>query len=408
MGPVTDGAHTSWPDPGVITVVGIGEDGWPGLGEAARTVLSSADVVLGGPRQLELVRAHAGELQPWPTDLVAAVRALPRTHAGRRVAVLASGDPMLHGVGTTLVRELGPSRVHVLPAPSSVSLACARLGWATDTTTVLSAVARPLDALRVLLHPGARILVLTTTETAGADIVTLLADAGATAEVTVLEHLGGPDERIAPADDRPHARLAVVAVDCTGVTHPLSRGPGLPEGAFTTDGVLTKREVRAITLAALAPLPGQRLWDVGAGSGSIGVEWMRTDPRCTAVAVEPRADRCALVRANADRLGVPGLELVAGSAPDALAGLASPDAVFLGGGLTTDGVVAACLDALRPGGRLVANAVTLESEAVLITWRARLGGVLRRIEISHAEPVGSFTTFRPALAVTQWQLEVHP
>lgn len=408
---MTPAVHPSWPDPGVVTVVGIGEDGWPGLGEAARTALVSADVVLGGPRQLELVRAHAAQLLPWPTDLVAAVRALPGTHAGRRVAVLASGDPMLHGVGSTLVRELGQPQVHVLPAPSSVSLACARLGWATDTTTVLSAVARPLDALRVLLHPGARILVLTTTETAGADIRALLEHAGATAAVTVLEHLGGPDERIAVVGDTAagageHARLAVVAVDCTDVTHPRSRVPGLAEEAFATDGVLTKREVRAVTLAALAPLPGQRLWDVGAGSGSIGVEWMRTDPRCTAVAVEPRADRCALVRANADRLGVPGLELVTGTAPGALAGLARPDAVFLGGGLTTDGVVAACLDALRPGGRLVANAVTLESEAVLIAWRARLGGVLRRIEISHAEPVGSFTTFRPALAVTQWQLEV--
>lgn len=398
--------HPTWPDPSVVVVVGIGEDGWAGLTETARSLLATADVVLGGPRQLDLVEGRVAQGRPWPGDLVSAVRTLGQEHAGARVAVLASGDPTFHGVGTTLVRELGSERVRVLSSPSSVSLACARLGWALNTTTVLSAVTRPLDELRVLLHPGAHVLVLTTTETAAADVAALLDDARVTARVTVLEHLGGPAERVRTGTTGPHARLAVVAVECGGVEAPLSRVPGLPESAFRTDGVLTKREVRAVTLAALSPLPGEHLWDVGAGSGSIGIEWMRTDPRCTAVAVEPRADRGALVRANAARLGVPGLELVAGSAPAALDGLRTPDAVFVGGGLTTEGVLAACLDALRPGGRLVANAVTLESDAVLTTWRARLGGVLRRIEIAHAEPVGSFTTFRPALAVTQWELTV--
>ncbi|MBX6388771.1 MAG: precorrin-6y C5,15-methyltransferase (decarboxylating) subunit CbiE [Frankia sp.] len=404
-----------------VTVVGIGEDGWDGLGQPARHALTTADVVLGGPRQLGLVAGRVRATEAWPRDLAAAAAALPRTHAGRRVVVLASGDPMHYGVGSTLVRALGAEAVHVLPAPSSISLACGRLGWPVEDVAVVSAVGRPYAALARELRPGARVLVLVGREDGAAQVARQVARRGLDAELTVLERLGGPRERVrvlppgcAPG---PHERLAIVAVRCG----PSSRAPaadslvpGLPDAAFSTDGVLTKQEVRAVTLAALAPAPGDLLWDVGAGSGGVTVEWLRADRRCRAIAIEPRADRAAHLRANARRLagavepaageraGVQTLRVVEGRAPGALAGLPAPDAVFVGGGATTPGLVEACLAALRPGGRLVANAVTLETEAVLVGWQRRVGGTLRRIAISHAEPVGSFTAFRPALPVTQW------
>jgi precorrin-6Y C5,15-methyltransferase (decarboxylating) len=223
--------------------------------------------------------------------------------------------------------------------------------------------------------------------------------------VTVLEQLGGPAERVRTATDwtrETHDRLAIVAVACSTGGRPLSRTPGLPDDVFDSDGALTKQEVRAVTLAALAPLPGQLLWDVGAGSGSIAVEWMRTHAACRAVAVESRADRRERIARNAEALGVPGLCVVAGRAPEALRDLPGPDAVFIGGGLTTPGVIEACLAALRPGGRLVANGVTIETESALAELHARLGGRLTRIAISHAAPMGTFTSFRPALPVTQW------
>ncbi|WP_045876576.1 bifunctional cobalt-precorrin-7 (C(5))-methyltransferase/cobalt-precorrin-6B (C(15))-methyltransferase [Pseudofrankia sp. DC12] len=406
-----------------VTVVGIGEDGWDGLGQPARAALAAADVVLGGARQLGLVAGRVRAVEAWPRDLAAAAAALPDSHAGKRVAVLASGDPMHYGVGGTLARVLGPGRVRVLPAPSSISLACARLGWPVEEVAVVSAVGRPYAAVGPQLRAGARVLVLTGDKDGADRVGALVAERGLDAEITVLERLGGPRERVSgplrePAVP-PHDRLAIVAVHCgpgpsDEARAMASRVPGLPDTTFATDGVLTKQEVRAVTLAALAPTPGELLWDVGAGSGGITTEWLRADHRCRAVAIEPRADRAAHVRANAERLagaveqtaglvaGAGGLRVVEGRAPAALAGLPRPDAVFVGGGASSPGVVETCLAALRPGGRLVANAVTIETEAVLADWHRRVGGRLRRIAISHAEPVGSFTAFRPALPVTQW------
>jgi len=321
--------------------------------------------------------------------------------------VLASGDPMFYGIGATLVRLLGAAQVTVLPHPSSVSLAAARLGWPLDDVDVVSLVGRPRELLHPLLQPGRRVLALTAETTAAADVRALLDARGfGGSQVTVLADLGGEHEVVEPGDSKPHDRLAIVAIECRldAGTTPLPRVPGLPDEAFEPDGQITKREIRALALATLAPVPGQLLWDVGAGSGSIGIEWMRVHPASLAIAVEPRADRRERIARNAAALGVPGLVVVSGAAPDALSGLPQPDAVFIGGGVTTDGVVAACWDALAAGGRLVANAVTLEGQAALADWRHRLGGTLTRIGVERADALGTFTTWRPALPVVQWSV----
>jgi precorrin-6Y C5,15-methyltransferase (decarboxylating) len=392
-------------------VAGIGADGWPGLSPQARDAVERAEVIIGAPRQLGLLPAAvSGRRVPLPSPLLPGLPGLIAGHAGQALVVLASGDPMFYGIGTSLARLLGPARLRVLPHPSSVSLAAARLGWPLSDTEVVSLVGRPAELLHPLLQPGRRVFVLTAHESAAADVRALLRARGFGASaVTVLADLGGPSERVDPVgeDAGPHSRLAVVAIECRldPAAAPLPRTPGLPDDAFEHDGQLTKREVRALALAALAPVPGQLLWDVGAGSGSIGIEWMRVHPASRAVAVEPRADRRARIARNAAALGVPGLRVVAGSAPAALAGLDAPDAVFVGGGVTAEGVVAACWDALAPGGRLVANAVTIEGQAVLAGWHQRLGGTLTRIGVERAEGLGRMTTWRPALPVVQWSTQ---
>ena len=394
-----------------VTVAGIGADGWPGLSPLARDAIERAEVIIGGPRHLALLPdGVSGRRVPLPSPLLDGLPALIAGQAGAAVVVLASGDPMFYGIGASLARLLGPGRLRVLPHPSSVSLAAARLGWPLSDTDVVSLVGRPAELLHPLLQPGRRVLALTAHASAAADVRALLRARGFGASaVTVLADLGGPLERVDPVGEEagPHSRLAVVAVECRldPAAAPLPRTPGLPDDAFEHDGQLTKREVRALALAALAPVPGQLLWDVGAGSGSIGIEWMRVHPASRAVAVEPRADRRARIARNAAALGVPGLRLVAGSAPAALAGLDAPDAVFIGGGVTAEGVVAACWDALAPGGRLVANAVTIEGQAVLAGWHQRLGGTLTRIGVERAEGLGRMTTWRPALPVVQWSTQ---
>ena len=396
-----------------LVVVGIGADGWAGLSPASCAEVERADVLIGSARQLALVPASVpAERVAWPSPMSAALPGLVDEQAGRAVVVLASGDPMLSGIGTTLVRLFGADRVRVLPAPSSVSLACARLGWAAEETSVVSLVGRPLDLLTAQLSPGRRLVVLGSDGRSPAAIAALLASRGyGPSRLTALAQLGGPDERAfhGTAEAWPHADtdpLVLTAVEAVvgHGTAPLPTVPGLPDDAFEDDGQLTKRDVRAVTLARLGPLPGQLLWDVGAGAGSIGIEWMRTHPSCRAVAVESRPDRAERIRRNASRLGVPGLQVVEGRAPDALSGLAVPDAVFVGGGATTLGLLDSCWAALPSGGRLVANAVTVESEAVLARWFARVGGDLVRIGVQRAEPVGSFTGWKAAMPVTIWSV----
>jgi len=400
--------------PQTVTVAGIGADGWAGLSPRSKAAIEQAGLLVGSPRQLALLPdGVAGRRIPLPSPLLPGLWDLVAEHTGPdgtdgpALVVLASGDPMFYGIGSTLVRALGADRVTVLPHPSSVSLAAARLGWPLEDTDVVSLVGRPLELLHPLLQPGRQVLALAAAPSAAADILALLHARGFGASpVTVLADLGGTAEAVAPADGHPHSRLAIVAIECRldeGAA-PLPRSPGLPDDAFEPDGQITKREIRALALAALAPVPGQLLWDVGAGSGSIGIEWMRTHPASRAIAVEPRADRRDRIARNAAALGAPGLVVVPGTAPEALAGLEHPDAVFIGGGVTAEGLVAACLDALDAGGRLVANAVTIEGELVLADWHRRLGGDLTRIAVERASPLGTFTTWRPALPVVQWSV----
>jgi precorrin-6Y C5,15-methyltransferase (decarboxylating) len=400
---------------GSVTVVGIGADGWAGLTQAARALVLGADVILGGERALGYLPAdlnRTAERVLLPAPLVSALPDLLARYSGRDVCVLASGDPMFYGIGATLVRLLGTDGVHILPHPSSASLACARLGWALADVDVVSAVGRPLERLNALVAPGRRLLVLSAGADTPAAVARLLTEAGyGPSRLTVLEQLGGPAERIrtgvaAEWRDPPdgHDALNLVAVECLAGSDArlLACTPGLPDDVFAHDGQLTKREVRAVTLARLVPLPGQVLWDVGAGAGSVAIEWMRAHRDSRAIAVEVRADRAERIVANAAALGVPGLRVVTGEAPAALAGLPAPDAVFVGGGATVPGVIEECWAALRPRGRLVVNAVTLETESALFARQAELGGDLTRLEVSRAGAVGGFTAWRPMLPVTQW------
>ncbi|MER8098951.1 precorrin-6y C5,15-methyltransferase (decarboxylating) subunit CbiE [Kitasatospora sp. NPDC094016] len=395
--------------PPPITVVGIGADGWPGLSTTGRAALRAAEVVVGGPRQLDLLPHDevAAERVPWPSPLRPAVPGLFAAHADRRVAVLASGDPMFYGIGRTLAETVGAGRLRVLPHPSSVSHACARLGWPLESTEVVSLVGRPLDTLALALNPGRRLLVLSADATTPAAVAALLTARGyGAARLRVLEQLGGPAERQldGTADDWPHPPgdpLNVIAVDLgDGPRSPLV--PGLPDAAYESDGQLTKRHVRAATLAALAPSPGELLWDVGGGSGSIAVEWLRAHRDCQAVSIERDPVRAERIARNAAALGVPRLRVVTGPAPAALTELPTPDVVFIGGGLTATGLLDSCWAALRPGGRIVANTVTLESEALLTEWYRRHGGELVKLAVAHAVPVGGFTGWRQAMPVTQW------
>ncbi|AWM90055.1 cobalamin biosynthesis bifunctional protein CbiET [Pseudomonas sp. 31-12] len=389
-----------------LTVVGIGEDGFKGLGKNARHSLLRASRIVGGQRQLDLLPACIrGERQLWPSPFSLEP---VLTLRGEPVCVLASGDPMFFGVGASLARQVPNAEMLILPAPSSCSLAAARMGWPLQEVVTLSVVARPLAALNAQLFSGVRLLVLSNDCQSPAAIAELLRERGfGPSRLSVLEHLGGTAERridgVANDWNNPAvADLNLIAIECIAEPNSprLSRLAGLPDSAFQHDGQLTKRDVRAITLARLAPVPGELLWDVGAGSGSIGIEWMRAHPGCRALAIEADEGRQLLIEHNRDALGVPGLQLIRGSAPQALVGLERPDAIFIGGGVTRKGVLDACWTQLKPGGRLIANAVTLQSEVTLMAWRERHGGELTRIHVAQAQPLGEFDTWRQALPIT--------
>ncbi len=393
-----------------LSVVGIGEDGADGLGARARAAIAGADLVFGGARHIALAGALVtGRAETWQSPFERSVEAI-LTARGQKVCVLASGDPMHFGVGATLARHVGADEMLVIPAPSAFSLAAAALGWALQETDCMSLHGRPVDLIRPALQPGRKILALTSDEHGPGELAALLTGLGfGASSLTVLEALGGDAETISTqradgfALDRINPlNVCAIVVVADSEARVLSRAAGLPDGLFAHDGQITKREVRALTLSALAPRRGELLWDIGAGSGSVAIEWLLADPAQRAIAIEADPVRANRIAENARAFGVPGLQVVTGLAPQALAGLAQPDAIFVGGGGSEPGVMDAAMAALRPGGRLVANAVTTEMEMLLLDLHRRHGGALTRLEIARASPVGTMTGWRPAMPITQW------
>jgi len=392
----------------MIVVVGIGADGMAGLSENSRCELRSAAVIHGSPRQLDLLDdTVTAPRRAWPVPMLPALQGLLDGAPEGDIHVVASGDPLTHGIGGTLIRLHGAGNVRVLPHVSSVTLACARMGWATQDAEVISLVTAPVHTA---VRRGGRAVVLSRDSATPAALAAVLAETGRGAsELTVLEQLGGPAERIRSASAQAWAAAAPAGVDDLNVVAvrylPDDRvGQVLPDDALAHDGQITKHSIRAVTLAALAPRPGQVLYDVGSGSGSIAVEWCRSAPGCRAVAFEARAERRDRIAANARAFGA-DIDVRA-HAPGDFTGAPRPDTVFIGGGLTGPGLVEGCLDRLAGGGRLVANAVTAESEALLVQWYSRLGGELHRFQHYRGEPLGGFTGWRPLMPITQWAVDL--
>jgi precorrin-6Y C5,15-methyltransferase (decarboxylating) len=392
-----------------LTIVGIGDDGLAGLNPAARALIDGAELLVGAERHLAMVPNGTADRMSWTSPLSRSIDELRRWQ-GRRVVVLATGDPLWFGIGATLSRHFAAEELRFLPGLSAFNLACGRMGWPMAEVECLSLHGRPLANMTGFIGPRVRLLLLSENGSTPEAVARLLTERGyGPSRIAVLERMGHAGERRIDGTaqawtERPIHGLNTIAVECVAGADAIvqSRAPGLPDDAFRHDGQLTKREVRAATLAKLMPLPGQMLWDVGAGCGSVAIEWLRCGRGARAVAIERAPERCALIAANAEALGAPELRLVEGEAPQALAGLPAPDAVFIGGGLAVDGLVEGCWQALKPGGRLVANAVTIEGEARLIALRGRHGGTLTRLAISHVDPIGPYSAWRPAMPVTQF------
>ena len=391
-----------------LQIVGVGEGGVAELAPAARAVVAAAQMVLGPPRLL----AGLPEGQPalaWESPLSRMIEQVEAL-AGTPTVILATGDPSWFGIGVTLARVLRAEEFSIIAHPSAFSLAAARLHWPLQNVATLSLHGRAEAALQPHILPGNRILALTTDRTTVGKVAQMLKERGyGASRLVALEHLGGAKERMTEASAETVAPeqlgdFLTLAIDCvaSGDAPLLPSVPGLPDEAFVSDGQITKREVRAATLARLAPYPGALLWDIGAGSGSISVEWMRAARKAKAIAFERSAARCALIGSNAQNLGAPALEIVVGEAPASLAEAPTPDAVFLGGDVGNEAIFNAAWSALRPGGRLVANAVTIEGEAALYARQAALGGEFIRLEISHLDRIGNRHVLRPRLPVTQW------
>jgi len=401
-----------------ITVIGVGDDGLAGLAPSARALIDTAELLVGGDRHQRMVAETSATRLTWANGLDAAMEEMERWR-GRRVVVLATGDPMYYGAGANLRRRFDADDMVVLPFPGAFSFAAARLLWSLADVERVTIHGRPLEVLNLAIQPDTRVIALSRDGDTPAQAARLLTERGfGPSAITVLENMGGPKERridgVAERWDHPRcADLNTLAIECRAGpdARVLPPVPGLPDDLFENDGQLTKREVRTMTVAALAPLPGQVLWDIGAGSGSVAIEWLRAAPghrnadghAARAIAVEQDAGRAAMAARNAAALGVPQLTIVQEEAPDVLADLEpAPDTVFVGGGISREGLLEACWRRLSPGGRMVANAVTVEGESRLAAFRAANGGDLTRIAISHAEPVGRLTAFRSAMDVTQY------
>lgn len=392
-----------------ITIVGIGESGLDGLGARARQVIDDAEVLVGGERHLAFIPEGAAERAAWGKGFDHGVSAI-RANEGKRVVVLASGDPLHFGVGATLSKRFGIEAVEVIPAPGAFSLAAARMGWSIPDVTCLTVHGRTLEAVNLHLRPGGRLLILSRDGATPAKLAALLTDKGyGPSTLTALENMDGDRERRVVGDAASWSADEVVALNTIAVELKAgadavawSRAAGLPEAAYRRDSMITKREVRALTLAALAPLPGETLWDVGAGNGSVAIEWLRLEPAANAVAIEKTPVRAGNARFNAHELGVPRLAVIEAEAPAAFGGLKNdPDAVFAGGGLSAP-LLDACWQRLKRGGRLVANAVTVEGQAALLAQRDAGGGELIKVAVSREGPVGRRTAMKPLMEV--WQL----
>ncbi|TAG91593.1 MAG: precorrin-6y C5,15-methyltransferase (decarboxylating) subunit CbiE [Oscillatoriales cyanobacterium] len=393
-----------------LSVVGIGEDGLSGLSAIARCLLDRAQVIVGGARHLAMLAADdTREQLLWTSPLQATVDEIVRRR-GESICVLASGDPMCHGIGVTLSRWIPISEMNVIPTASAFSLICARLGWALADVETFSLTNRPVSSIALSLYPGARLLVLSADRHTPDLVAKMLTIRGfGCSLMTVFERMSGDAERriegVAAAwneSDLADLNAIAIAVAADRETAIFPRTAGLPDSAYLHDGQLTKREIRAVTLSTLAPVPGELLWDVGAGCGSIAIEWMRSHRGCRAIAIERHPTRLQYIAENASNLGVSELKIIAGSAPDALANLPQPDAIFIGGGVTAEGLLETCWDALGEGGRLVVNAVTIESELKVLQWHSLHGGELIRIGIQRVGAIGSFQGWKPLAPVTQW------
>ena len=394
-----------------LSIVGIGEDGLDGLSMAARELLAGADLIVGGRRHLALVASLGRPGLEWEIPFAASIPKL-LTHRGKQVVALSSGDPFWYGAGAVIAEAVPASEITVVPTPSTFTWAAARLRWRLEDAVTLGLHARPIELLRPHLRNGARLLVLVRDGIAPVEIANYLNAIGfGSSRLTVLEALGGPNEHVrastaagfAVADIKAPVMLAIEAI-ADNDTVIIPRVSGLPDEFFKHDGQLTKREIRAITMSTLAPRGGELLWDVGAGSGAIGIEWLLAHPANRAGGIEPREDRLTNARTNARSLGVPHFDLRLGAAPAALNGLPTPDAIFVGGGASREGVLDAVWRALPAGGRLVVNSVTLETEAKLIEWQALRGGVLLRLSVERSGPVGGLTGWHAAMPVVQWSV----
>ena len=404
-----------------IYVIGIGEDGWDDLSADSRELLYKSEIVIGGERHLKMIPGDwEGERIIWASPIREAVTKIldcrpSEPGSGKKVAVMASGDPLCYGIAAKLLRHLPIEEIWIKPALSTFSLICSRVGWSLPDIETLTIHGRPLEMLHTFVQPGAKLLVLNQDEGSPKQAAELLAARGfGKSQITVLEHLGGSKERqfSGQADSWNHpdgAALNAMAIECIAGTRAnvLARIPGLPDDAFLHDGQLTKREIRAATLSRLMPVVDQVLWDVGAGCGSVAIEWMRCNPRCKAVAIEKSESRLKMIQQNAFQLGVPMLDIVPGNAPEVLVDLPAPDAIFIGGGLSGGNMLETCWNALNPGGRLVANAVTLEGEQKLVQWQKfnaeknGASGDLARLAVSHVETIGKFQSWKEVRSVTQ-------
>ena len=391
-----------------LTIVGMGEDGWEGLSNRARLAIKATDIIVGSTRLLNLLPNIKAERHEWPQPFSAVVERI-KPLIGRNTVILATGDPMNYGVARKLMEFIPFAEMTIIPHLSAFSLAASRLGWSLPDCDTLTLHGRPAANLEAFIQPDTKLIVLTADASTIPEIARRLeVRSFGQSHITVLENLGSEHERVSPyAPHTDYSDLNTVAIHCIASLNAKiwSRLAGLPDEAFIHDGQLTKREVRAATLAALAPAPDHLLWDIGAGCGSVSIEWMRSTRGCEAIAFEHNADRLNMIAQNIDALGTPRLKVIAGKAPESFANMPAPHAIFIGGGVGVPGVFEAAWEKLRPAGRLVANVVTIEGEMHLYDLQEKHGGDLVKIEISNLASVGPYRAMKPRMAVTQWRVQ---